>query len=231
MKVLGTITSIKDNIITCNEQENSKSFVGELVEFNDKGKQELTTQGVIFELNSNTLQIVLIKGTQESLFIGNRIYSTGKTLEVKVGYSLLGKTVDPFGKVLYDTTEEEGIENVKYLDKLFHTEYIKMETKSPSIIDRKKVAKPFFTGITCVDCMFPIGLGQRQLILGDNNTGKTSLALSSIINQKRFNDKGREYFMLYQKVNYMIPCIYVSIGQKRSEVVRIQQVLKDFESS
>jgi hypothetical protein len=90
------------------------------------------------------------------------------------------------------------------------------------VIDRKKVSKPLLTGINSIDCLFPIGLGQRQLIIGDNNTGKTSLAVSAIINQREFNKNSKSRYNKYNKFTYFKPCIYVLIGQKRSEVIRIQ---------
>jgi F0F1-type ATP synthase alpha subunit len=227
----------------------SNSFIGEVVNFynqksidfssdvdvdvdSEKTLSQINCEGCIFEMSQDTFKILLLRGDQTKLCIGDNIYGTSKTIKIKVGLSILGKTITPFGDVISHHTVNSKISNESelFLDDFFGTEYRYIAKSSPSIIDRKKVSKPFLTGINSVDCLFPIGLGQRQLIIGDNNTGKTSLALSTILNQNRFNNKSKARYNRYYKFNYFKPCIYVSIGQKRSEIIRLQKVLANFNS-
>ena len=230
---IGKIFSIKDNIIYCTNTT-SNSFIGEVVIFNKKETTSIENsqlcEGCIFEASASNFKILLIQGEQQSLCIGDEIYGTSKTIRIKVGFSILGKTINPFGKILAHHVIGESTSTDKVLETLFETEYVYITSSSPGIIDRKKVSKPLLTGINSIDCLFPIGLGQRQLIIGDNNTGKTSLAVSAIINQREFNKNSKSRYNKYNKFTYFKPCIYVSIGQKRSEVIRIQKVLSNFDS-
>lgn len=229
---LGTISSIKDSIIYCSNISSS-SFIGEKVKFyrtSSKSSTDLLCEGCIFEASENNFKILLIQGDQQDLCVGDDIYGTSKTIRIKVGFSILGKTINPFGKVLSNHVLSLGSKEESFLDNLFETDYRYISSSSPSIIERKKVSKPLLTGINSIDCLFPIGLGQRQLVIGDNNTGKTSLAISAILNQSRFNNNSKARYNNYYKFTYFKPCIYVSIGQKRSEVIRIQKVLSNFNS-
>jgi F0F1-type ATP synthase alpha subunit len=230
---IGKIFSIKDNIIYCTNTT-SNSFIGEVVIFNKKETTSIENsqlcEGCIFEASASNFKILLIQGEQQSLCIGDEIYGTSKTIRIKVGFSILGKTINPFGKILAHHVIGESTSTDKVLETLFETEYVYITSSSPGIIDRKKVSKPLLTGINSIDCLFPIGLGQRQLIIGDNNTGKTSLAVSAIINQREFNKNSKSRYNKYNKFTYFKPCIYVLIGQKRSEVIRIQKVLSNFDS-
>jgi len=235
---LGTISSIKDNIIYCSNNS-STSFIGERVKFyrNDSNSSnivnDLYCEGCIFEASDNNFKILLIQGEQQHLFIGDEVYGTSKTIRIKVGFSILGKTINPFGKILSNhvtNSNNSNNEEEAFLENLFETDYRYISSSSPSIIDRKKVSKPLLTGINSIDCLFPIGLGQRQLVIGDNNTGKTSLAISAILNQRTYNNYSKARYNNYYKYTYFKPCIYVSIGQKRSEVIRIQKVLNNFNS-
>jgi len=178
-------------------------------------------------VNLKSIKVLLFNCDQKNLFIGESISGLRETIKLKVGFYILGNTITPFGEIL-----KSNVSNInELLSTLFETDYCYYSNKSPSIIDRKKVSKPLLTGINSIDCMFPIGLGQRQLIIGDNNTGKTSLAVSIILNQKRFNSISKIRYYEYSKFTYFKPCIYVFIGQKRSESIRIQQVLSSYEST
>lgn len=222
---LGNITSIKDSIVSCLYNTTKSPFVGENL-YISSGINSFI-KGVVFESTYDILKILLLEHKQDEIKIGNKIYGSYQTINIKVGFSILGKIVNPFGTLLSSSTNT----NMSLLlDNLFETEYRDLSNSSPSIIDRKKVSKPFLTGINSIDCLFPIGLGQRQLIIGDNNTGKTSLAVSCILNQKSFNTFSKYRYNTYSKLNYFKPCVYVSIGQKRSEAIRIRQVLLNFDS-
>ena len=140
---------------------------------------------------------VLLSG-EDKVRYGDLAYSTGRTIQMRVGEELLGRVVDPLGEAL------DG------LAALTGSEYRPVEFPAPSIMDRAKVNKPLQTGILAIDSMIPIGRGQRELIIGDRQTGKTSIALDTILNQK---DKD-------------VICIYVAIGQKASTVAKLVNTLK-----
>ena len=218
---IGKISNIQDSIILC-DVVFSNPFIGEIVYF----KNNTSFKGIVFEISLKNIKILLLDCDQKNLFIGNNIFGLRETLKIKVGFYVLGNTITPFGNILTShLTDKDDL-----LSTLFETEYCYVANKSPSIIDRKKVSKPLLTGVNSIDCLFPIGLGQRQLIIGDNNTGKTSLAVSSILNQKRFNMNSKVRYYEYSRFTYFKPCIYVFIGQKRSESIRIKQVLASFDS-
>jgi F-type H+/Na+-transporting ATPase subunit alpha len=219
---IGNISNIQDSILLCDEIH-SNPFVGEIVYLNNS----YFSKGLVFEISFKNIKILLIDCDQKSLFIGDSIIGSRETIKIKIGFHILGTTITPFGSLI-----NKNIKNTSnILSTLFETEYCYVSNKSPSIIDRKKVSKPLLTGINSIDCLFPIGLGQRQLIIGDNNTGKTSLAVSSILNQKRFNLNSKIRYYEFARFTYFKPCIYVFIGQKRSESIRIQQVLSHFDSA
>ena len=221
---IGNISSIKDSIVYCSNNTKKSPFVGEVVSIDCSNN---IVRGVIFESNHDYLKVLLLVNRQEHINIGNKVYGSYKPLRIKVGFSVLNKIINPFGDLLMDKKSKSYMDVV--LENLFETEYKDMSNDYPTIIDRKKVSKPFLTGINSIDCLFPIGLGQRQLLIGDNNTGKTSLAVTSILNQKKFNVFSKVRYYNYIKLNYFKPCIYVSIGQKRSEAIRIKEVLNSFD--
>lgn len=227
MNYLGQISSIQDNIIYCSNEKTS-SFIGEIVFFNNKNN---SSKGIIFEINSQYLKILLIQGFQQSLSVNDSVYGTNDKIKIKVGFYLLGKTISPFGDVISIFNKSNNNDVSLFLDTFFQTEYQYISNDSPGIIFRSPVRKPLLTGINSVDCLFPVGLGQRQLIIGDNNTGKTSLALSAILNQNKFNKYSKFSYNKYFGLTYFKPCIYVSIGQKRSEILRIQNILCSFDSA
>ena len=143
-------------------------------------------------LEHDSVGAVLFSGEDRVRF-GDYVYSTGKTLEMKVGSALLGRIVNPLGEPL-DGLGEIAAEASRPI-----------EYPAPAIMDRGKVNKPLQTGILAIDSMIPIGRGQRELIIGDRQTGKTAIAVDTILNQKGEN----------------VICIYVSIGQKASSLAKI----------
>ena len=132
---------------------------------------------------------------------------TNRIVDVNVGMGILGRVVDALGNPI---DSDEPISNVvKY----------NMENPAPGIIERQSINEPLMTGVRIVDALFPIGRGQRELIIGDRQTGKTAIAIDAIINQKQYNDKSQP--------NEKVYCIYVAIGQKRSSVARIVKTLQE----
>ncbi len=166
---------------------------GELVEF------ENGVRGIVQNLEEKSVGVVLL-GDDHGLTEGSSVIRTGKRAGVGVSDELLGRVVDALGAPI------DGLGNIKADD------YFPIEREAPGVIERKPVTVPFQTGILAIDSMFPIGRGQRELIIGDRQTGKTSIAIDTIINQK---DQG-------------VICVYVAIGQKSSTVAQVVNTLKKY---
>ena len=181
-------------------------------------------------LENNHLRLVLCQGDQTTIRIGDPVFRTNAWLQTKVGYYLLGSVVSPLGTVLNE-------EDYRPADLAFQAitfgGYVRMFPDIPTIIQRASVTRPFLTGVTVIDSFIPIGCGQRELIIGDHNSGKTSLALTAILNQHRIVNG---YYKVWRSFEDSIqakdragitytPCIFVAIGKKRSEIVRIKRVL------
>ena len=177
----------------------AKAMAGELVEFQT---QSGAVMGQVMNLEEDTVGCV-IYGNYLSVREGDMVKATGRLLEVPVGEALLGRVVDPLGRPL------DGGPAIQ-------TEhYRKVDIIAPGIAARQPVTQPLQTGIKAVDAMIPIGRGQRELIIGDRKTGKTAVALDTIINQKKF--WGTEDAVV---------CIYVAVGQKESTVAGVVETLK-----
>ena len=151
---------------------------------------------------------VVIFGDDKSIKEGDTVKRTGAIVDVPVGKELLGRVVDALGNPI------DGKEALKK-----GTKRKRVEVKAPGIIPRKSVSEPMQTGLKAIDSLIPVGRGQRELIIGERQTGKTAVAIDTIINQKKINESGDEKKKLY--------CIYVAIGQKRSTVAQIVKTLQD----
>ncbi len=187
----GFITRIGDGIAKV--QGMSGVMYGELVEF------ENGVRGIVQSLEEKTSGVVLL-GEEHGLTEGSSVIRTGKRAGVGVSDELLGRVVDALGSPI------DGLGAIKADD------YFPIERDAPGVIERKSVNVPLQTGILAIDSMFPIGRGQRELIIGDRQTGKTSIAVDTIINQKGQN----------------VICIYVAIGQKSSTVAQVVNTLKKY---
>ena len=187
----GTVTYVGDGVARADGLENA--MAGELLEF-DNG-----VYGMAQNLESNNVGIVVL-GDYTGIREGDTVKRTGRIMEVPVGDALLGRVVDPLGRPI------DGFGDIK-TDKTRP-----IEKKAPDVMERKSVSEPLQTGIKVIDALVPIGRGQRELIIGDRKTGKTSIALDTIINQKDQN---------------MI-CIYVAIGQKESTVRGAVETLRRY---
>lgn len=173
---------------------------GEMVDF-DGG-----LQGMALSLEHDNVGIVLF-GEDRGVKEGDLVRRTGKIIEIPVGKELLGRVVDALGKPI------DGKGAIK------SSSHKRVEVKAPGIIPRRSVHEPMQTGLKAIDTLVPIGRGQRELIIGDRQTGKTAVAIDAILNQKVINETAPENEKLY--------CIYVAIGQKRSTVAQIVKTLKD----
>ncbi|XP_008559284.1 ATP synthase subunit alpha, mitochondrial [Microplitis demolitor] len=194
----GRVLSIGDGIARVYGLKNIQA--DEMVEFSSGLK------GMALNLEPDNVGIVVF-GNDRHIMEGDIVKRTGAIVDVPVGDQLLGRVVDALGNPI----DGKGPLNNKLR--------FRIGTKAPGIIPRESVREPMQTGIKAVDSLVPIGRGQRELIIGDRQTGKTALAIDTIINQKRFNDAGEEKKKLY--------CIYVAIGQKRSTVAQIVKRLTD----
>jgi proton translocating ATP synthase F1 alpha subunit len=180
-----------------------KVQAGEMVEFTSGVK------GMALNLETDNVGIVIL-GNDREIQEGDIVKRTGAIVDVPIGYGMLGRVVDPLGNPI------DGLGPVK------SDQRSRVELKAPGIIPRKSVHEPMQTGLKCVDALVPIGRGQRELIIGDRQTGKTAIAIDTIINQKKYFDKGDTAKQLY--------CIYTAVGQKRSTVANIVRVFKQKEA-
>jgi len=196
---IGKVLSVGDGIARVYGLDNVQA--GEMVEFRDGLK------GMALNLESDNVGIVIF-GDDKSIKEGDTVKRTGAIVDVPVGKELLGRVVDALGNPI-DGKEvlKKGVKRKR------------VEVKAPGIIPRKSVNEPMQTGLKAIDSLIPIGRGQRELIIGDRQTGKTAVAIDTIINQKKINDSNDEKKKLY--------CIYVAIGQKRSTVAQILKTLQD----
>ena len=165
----------------------------------------LVLPGMALNLEEDSVGIVLFDD-ESSVREGDTVERTGKIVEVPVGKGLLGRVVDPMGNPI------DGKGPLKNVEKR------RVEVKAPGIIARKSVHEPMPTGIKAIDSLIPIGRGQRELIIGDRQTGKTAIALDAILNQKQAHESGNK--------DDQIHCIYVAIGQKKSSIAKIIKMLE-----
>ena len=195
---VGTVLTVGDGIARVYGLDNVQA--GEMVEFPGKIK------GMALNLEDDNVGVVIF-GSDKSIKEGDVVKRTNSIVEVPTGKSLLGRVVDGLGNPI----DGKGpLENV---------EMRRAELKAPGIIPRKSVHEPMQTGIKAIDSLIPIGRGQRELIIGDRQTGKTAVIVDTILNQKSNNFSDDESKKLY--------CIYVSIGQKRSTVAQIVKTLEE----
>lgn len=191
MRRYGTVLESGDGIVKIDGLLDCK--YGELLEF------ENGVNGIAFNMEAQDVGAVLLNGTS-TIREGSRVLGTDRVVEVPVGQVLVGRTVDPLGHPL----DAKGS---------IHTDRFRpIEYEAPRIIDREAVNEPLQTGLMAIDSMVPIGKGQRELIIGDRQTGKTAIAVDTILNQK-----GKD-----------VVCIYVAIGQKASSIARIIHTLESF---
>jgi F-type H+-transporting ATPase subunit alpha len=185
----GTVLSVGDGVAKIYGLE--KAMAGELVDFGNN------VSGMVLNLEEMAVGAVIL-GDETYIKEGGTVKRTGKIVQVPIGKELLGRVVNALGQPI------DGLGDIKA------TQFSRVEVKAPGIIDRKSVHEPLQTGIKAIDAMIPIGRGQRELIIGDRQTGKTAIAIDTIINQK-----GKNVF-----------CVYVAIGQKQSTVAQVVDRLK-----
>ncbi len=195
---VGQVLSVGDGIARVYGLDNVQA--GEMVEF------ESGVKGMALNLEQGNVGVVIF-GTDREIKEGQTVKRTRAIVEVSVGKGLLGRVVDALGEPI------DGKGPIKSETKA------RVDVKAPGIIPRKSVNEPMATGLKAIDALIPIGRGQRELIIGDRQTGKTAIALDTILNQKSVNTSSDEKIKLY--------CVYVAIGQKRSTVAQFVKVLEE----
>ncbi len=195
---VGQVLSVGDGIARIYGLDNVQA--GEMVEFPGG------IQGMALNLESDNVGVVIF-GNDRDIKEGDTVKRTNAIVDVPIGRELLGRVVDALGNPL------DGKGPVK------SKERSRVDVKAPGIIPRKSVHEPMSTGLKSIDALIPVGRGQRELIIGDRQTGKTAIILDTILNQKPIHDAGAENDKLY--------CIYVAVGQKRSTVAQFVKVLED----
>ena len=193
---IGSVLTVGDGIARAYGLSNAQ--YGELVEFSNG------TQGIVLNLEEDNVGIVLL-GSSSDIKEGDTVKRTSRIASVKVGEGIVGRVVDTLGNPIDGKGELKG--------ELYE---MPLERKAPGVIFRQPVNEPLQTGIKSVDAMIPIGRGQRELVIGDRQTGKTTVCIDTILYQKEFYDAGEPVY-----------CIYVAVGQKASTVAGIAKILED----
>jgi F-type H+-transporting ATPase subunit alpha len=195
---VGQVLSVGDGIARVYGLDNVQA--GEMVEF------ENGIRGMALNLESDNVGIVIF-GNDRDIKEGQTVKRTGAIVDVPIGKELLGRVVDALGNPI----DGKGPINA--------AKRTRVDIKAPGIIPRRSVHEPMATGLKAIDAMIPIGRGQRELIIGDRQTGKTAIALDTILNQKPLNASNDEKIKLY--------CVYVAVGQKRSTVAQFAKILEE----
>ena len=196
LEEVGTVLQVGDGIARIYGL--SKVQSGELIEF------ETGLQGIALNLEEDNIGAVLL-GASDNIKEGSTCKRTGRIASLKVGEGMLGRVVDTLGNPIDGKGPIQGT-----------TYEMPLERKAPGVIYRQPVTEPLQTGIKAIDAMIPIGRGQRELVIGDRQTGKTAVCIDTIINQKEFYEAGKPVY-----------CIYVAIGQKGSTVANVLRILEE----
>ena len=197
LEEVGTVLEVGDGIARIYGLNNAEA--GELVDFEKSG-----LRGLVMNLEEDNVGVVIL-GEATNIQEGDVVKRSGRIASLDVGEGMLGRVIDTLGNPLDGKGPIEG-----------ETFQMPIERKAPGVIFRQPVSEPLQTGIKAIDAMIPIGRGQRELIIGDRQTGKSTIAIDTIINQKEFYDKGEPVY-----------CIYVAVGQKGSTVANIVKTLEE----
>jgi F-type H+-transporting ATPase subunit alpha len=195
LEEVGSVLNVGDSIARVYGLTNAQS--GELVEF------ENSIEGIVQNLEEDNVGVVIL-GNSNTINEGDVVKRTGRIVSINVGEGMIGRVINTLGEPIDGKGQIEGA-----------TYSMPLERKAPGVIYRQPVEEPLQTGIKAIDSMIPIGRGQRELIIGDRQTGKTAIAIDTIINQKEFYDKGEPVY-----------CIYVACGQKGSTIANIVRTLQ-----
>jgi len=244
--LLGRVEKLKDGVALITRLENAK--FSELVYFlpapsrlkkmRDAGVEVSLIEGMVVGIESNYTSVIIF-GNERFVKVGDRVRPRGNVVNISVGIGLLGRVIDPLGNPIdnpnnpinINESPKDSIYRDYYLGKKLNGYTRPVEVGAPGIIARKSVNKPLLTGLNCIDSMVPIGLGQRELIIGDRQVGKTAVAIDMILNQAFMNEALRNLIFSGKKQESKIAsdkpcyCIYVGVGQKQSTIARIVKTL------
>lgn len=219
--ITGRIESLQDGIFICSGL--NQCFVGEVIVF---GNILSDLRGIVMDITQSLVKIVHLSGDFKKGKVGDISYRTYHSFTTIAGFGVLGLAFSILGECL----NVEDLSKDDFSKHIMNLVLIPVSAKAPSITMREPVRIPTYTGITSIDTLIPVGKGQRELIIGDKGVGKTTLALTIILNQRRFNnvsfwriteiDAGYAGY-----VRNFIPCFYVTIGQRRVEVARLKNLL------
>lgn len=224
---VGRVLSISDGVARLSGLDTVQS--GEIINFSYSASEEVSTNnnivtGLALNLEKNIVS-ALVLGSDVNLKEGRNVFRTGKVLNIPVGFSILGRVIDSLGN---------PIDGGSILNDNSFIEYSEVERKAPGIVPRKEVSVPLQTGLKAVDSLLPIGRGQRELIIGDRQTGKTALGVDSIISQSKLNSQIDDFISFSEDFNFLrntsftdrkVFCVYVAISQKLSTIVQINETL------
>ena len=197
---VGSVLSVGDGIATVYGLQG--------IEYNEMVEFSSGVKGMALNLGEDSVGVVIF-GSDADIKEGDKVKRLNKIVSVPVGSELLGRVVDALGQPI------DGLGDIKA------KEFANVETRAPGIIERQSVHEPVQTGLKVIDSLIPIGRGQRELVIGDRQTGKTSVLVDTIINQKAVNDAAKSD-------KDKLFCIYVAIGQKRSTVAQVVKTLRDY---
>jgi F-type H+-transporting ATPase subunit alpha len=208
-KEVGVLNSIADGIGVISGLKNVTS--GELISIERLVDGEIF-MGMVLNLNQDSIGAVVF-ASERDVSAGDRVFRTGTKVSVPTGHAVLGRVLDALGNTI------DGKDSLK--DVVLKA----VEIKAPGIIERQSVSEPMETGLKAVDSMVPVGRGQRELIIGDRQTGKTAIAIDAILNQKKINENNSSP----EDINKHLYCIYVAIGQRKSLVKQIVSLFEQYD--
>lgn len=218
---IGIVKSLCDAIIVAEGLD--RVFIGEVVSIKHERSDLL---GMVLNIEGKITKIALIYGSEKEIRAGDGIWKTNKPVETKAGFGLIGRVVNPLGFCL----NRNDIDTKEFVtQEMLNIRYVKIEIDAPGIIAREPVRRQLHTGVNAVDTMLPIGAGQRELVIGDLGSGKTTLVITIVLNQKAKNThfwRAVERAIITQKQGLFLPCVYIVVGGRRSEMARVKRLLQ-----
>ena len=217
---IGKVVSVSESVILSVGLKGVR--IGEVVTFGN----QTGLRGLVMSFDRTYVKVTLVSGDPKKVYAGDVVERTGRLAETVSGWGVFGRIVTPLGVCL--NTGKFPLDNLCW-NEIFCLRKVLIDADAPTITERQRVRKFVATGINAVDCFIPIGCGQRELIIGDLGSGKTSLAVTFILNQKSVNTGIWRYLEEFNfnsdRHQFFVPCIYVSIGGKRAEIKRLEKLL------
>lgn len=217
---IGKVISVSESVVLAVGLKGVR--IGEIVTFGNQA----ALRGLVMSFDRTYAKVTLVSGDPKRVYAGDLVERSGRLAETISGWGVFGRIVTPLGVCL--NSGKFPLEILCW-NEVYSLRKVLIDSDAPTIVERQRVRKFVATGINSVDCFLPIGCGQRELIVGDLGTGKTSLAVTFILNQKGVNTGIWRYLEQFNynsdRHQFFIPCIYVSIGGKRAEIKRLERLL------